>query len=61
VTSSKNGDAVLEVVGLSELFEAKVDGNVAAERQLAGKPVKAWAAGAWTRGRPGSRPRAGTG
>lgn len=38
VTSSKNCDAVLEVAGLSGLFEAKVDGNVAAERRLAGKP-----------------------
>lgn len=38
VTSSKNCDAVLEVAGLTGLFEAKVDGNVAAERKLAGKP-----------------------
>ncbi|MGF1472441.1 MAG: HAD family hydrolase [Rubrobacteraceae bacterium] len=38
VTSSKNCDVVLEAAGLTDLFEAKVDGNVAAERQLAGKP-----------------------
>lgn len=38
VTSSKNCDAVLAVAGLSDLFEAKVDGNVAAERGLKGKP-----------------------
>ncbi len=38
VTSSKNCDTVLAVAGLSDLFEAKVDGNVAAERGLKGKP-----------------------
>jgi alpha,alpha-trehalase len=38
VTSSKNCDAVLEVAGLTDLFDAKVDGNVAVERKLAGKP-----------------------
>ncbi|TVR98709.1 MAG: beta-phosphoglucomutase family hydrolase [Rhodospirillales bacterium] len=38
VTSSKNCDTVLEVAGLTGLFEAKVDGNVAAEKKLAGKP-----------------------
>ncbi|MCW5698239.1 MAG: HAD-IA family hydrolase [Rhodospirillales bacterium] len=38
VTSSKNCDTVLEVAGLSGLFEAKVDGNVAAARGLKGKP-----------------------
>ncbi|TVR81604.1 MAG: beta-phosphoglucomutase family hydrolase [Rhodospirillales bacterium] len=38
VTSSKNCDTVLEVAGLTGLFEAKVDGNVAAEKNLAGKP-----------------------
>ncbi|TVQ37709.1 MAG: beta-phosphoglucomutase family hydrolase [Geminicoccaceae bacterium] len=38
VTSSKNCDRVLEVAGLRELFDAKVDGNVAAELALAGKP-----------------------
>lgn len=38
VTSSKNCDTVLEVAGLTGLFEAKVDGNVAAERGLRGKP-----------------------
>lgn len=39
VTSSKNCDTVLGVAGLTDLFEAKVDGNVAAERKLAGKPA----------------------
>jgi alpha,alpha-trehalase len=38
VTSSKNCDTVLEVAGLTGLFDAKVDGNVAVERKLAGKP-----------------------
>lgn len=38
VTSSKNCDAVLQVAGLSDLFEAKVDGNVAVDKKLAGKP-----------------------
>src|SRR5512134_3168805 len=37
VTSSKNCDTVLEVAGLTDLFEAKVDGNVAVERKLVGK------------------------
>src|ERR687896_515978 len=39
VTSSKNCDAVLEAAGLQDLFEARVDGNVAAEKKLAGKPA----------------------
>lgn len=38
VTSSKNCDVVLQVAGLTDLFEAKVDGNVAVEKKLAGKP-----------------------
>lgn len=38
VTSSKNCDTVLAVAGLTDLFEAKVDGNVAAQRGLKGKP-----------------------
>ncbi len=38
VTSSKNCDTVLASVGLQDLFEAKMDGNVAAERKIAGKP-----------------------
>src|SRR5512134_500261 len=38
VTSSKNCDAVLEVAGLTGLFDAKVDGIVAVERKLVGKP-----------------------
>ena len=39
VTSSKNCDAVLESAGIQDLFEARVDGNVAAEKKLAGKPA----------------------
>ncbi|HET7273461.1 MAG TPA: beta-phosphoglucomutase family hydrolase [Rubrobacter sp.] len=39
VTSSKNGEAVLAATGLLNLFDVKVDGNVAAERKLAGKPA----------------------
>ncbi len=38
VTSSKNCDTVLAVAGLGDLFEAKVDGNVAARLKLRGKP-----------------------
>lgn len=38
VTSSKNCDTVLSVARLTDLFDAKVDGNVAVERKLAGKP-----------------------
>src|SRR3712207_2443321 len=39
VTSSKNCDAVLEAAGIRDLFDAKVDGNVAEEKKLAGKPA----------------------
>ena len=39
VTSSKNCDAVLEAAGIQDLFDARVDGNVAAEKKLAGKPA----------------------
>jgi alpha,alpha-trehalase len=39
VTSSKNCDAVLEAAGISDLLDARVDGNIAAEKQLAGKPA----------------------
>jgi HAD superfamily hydrolase (TIGR01509 family) len=38
VTSSKNSDAVLQAAGLQNLFEVRVDGNVAAAKKLAGKP-----------------------
>jgi alpha,alpha-trehalase len=38
VTSSKNCDAVLEAAGLQNLFEVRIDGNVAAAKKLAGKP-----------------------
>lgn len=39
VTSSRNCDVILEAAGLTELFDAKVDGNIADERRLAGKPA----------------------
>jgi trehalose 6-phosphate phosphatase len=39
VTSSKNCEAVLEAAGVRDLFDAKVDGNVAETRRLAGKPA----------------------
>jgi len=39
VTSSRNGGAVLETAGIMDLFDARVDGNVAAEKKLAGKPA----------------------
>jgi beta-phosphoglucomutase family hydrolase len=38
VTSSKNCDAVLAAAGIGDLFVVRVDGNVAVERGLAGKP-----------------------
>jgi beta-phosphoglucomutase family hydrolase len=38
VTSSKNCEAVLQAAGIQNLFEARVDGNVAAAKKLAGKP-----------------------
>lgn len=38
VTSSKNADAVLKVVGMEGRFDAQVDGNVLADEHLAGKP-----------------------
>ena len=38
VSSSKNAPAVLAAAGLDDRFEVVVDGNVAAERGLAGKP-----------------------
>ena len=39
VSSSANTAQVLEVAGLADLFEARIDGVVAAERGLAGKPA----------------------
>ena len=39
VSSSKNAPAVLEAAGLADRFSVVVDGNVAAERGLAGKPA----------------------
>jgi beta-phosphoglucomutase family hydrolase len=38
VTSSANADLTLEAAGIADLFDAKVDGNVAAALDLAGKP-----------------------
>ena len=38
VTSSTNADLTLEAAGISEFFDAKVDGNVISELNLAGKP-----------------------
>ena len=38
VTSSKNCDAVLQAAGIQNIFEVRVDGNVAAAKKLAGKP-----------------------
>lgn len=39
VSSSKNCEAVLEAGGIAHLFEARVDGVVAAEEGLPGKPA----------------------
>lgn len=42
VTSSRNGRRILEAAGLSELFDARVDGRDGAERGLPGKPDPAY-------------------
>src|SRR5690606_28075761 len=39
VTASANADEVIRSAGLAELFEVRVDGVVAAERGLRGKPA----------------------
>jgi HAD superfamily hydrolase (TIGR01509 family) len=39
VTSSANAAEVLSVAGLTDSFDARIDGVVAAERHLAGKPA----------------------
>ena len=39
VSSSANTAEVLEAAGIADLFEARIDGLVAAERGLAGKPA----------------------
>ncbi|GLZ03758.1 hypothetical protein Acsp03_12240 [Actinomadura sp. NBRC 104412] len=39
VSSSRNTVQVLRVVGITDLFDARVDGVVAAERNLPGKPA----------------------
>jgi beta-phosphoglucomutase family hydrolase len=39
VSASENCAAVLEAAGMSDLFDARVDGRVAIERGLAGKPA----------------------
>jgi len=39
VTSSANGEAVLDAAGLSSFIQARIDGNVIAERNLRGKPA----------------------
>jgi trehalose 6-phosphate phosphatase len=39
ITASRNGRAVLDTAGLTDLFEAVIDGNDAHEQQIAGKPA----------------------
>jgi beta-phosphoglucomutase family hydrolase len=39
VSSSANTAQVLEIVGITDLFDVRIDGVVAAERGLAGKPA----------------------
>lgn len=39
VSASKNCQAVLQAVGIEDLFDLRVDGKVAAQMQLAGKPA----------------------
>jgi beta-phosphoglucomutase family hydrolase len=51
VSSSANTAEVLDAAGISHLFDARIDGLVAAERHLAGKPAPdTFLAGAATRG-----------
>jgi beta-phosphoglucomutase family hydrolase len=38
VSSSKNAQAVIEAAHIAELFEVRIDGEVAARKHLAGKP-----------------------
>lgn len=39
VSSSRNTPAILEAAGITPLFDGRVDGNVASERNLPGKPA----------------------
>jgi len=39
VSSSRNAEAVLRAAGITDLFDDRIDGNVAKARQLAGKPA----------------------
>ena len=39
MTSSRNAEAVLAATGILDLFDARLDGNVAMEKVLAGKPA----------------------
>lgn len=39
VSSSRNCPAILEAAGIADLFELRIDGSVAAERELPGKPA----------------------
>jgi beta-phosphoglucomutase-like phosphatase (HAD superfamily) len=39
VSSSRNGHDVLVAAGIADLFDARIDGVVAAERHLIGKPA----------------------
>jgi beta-phosphoglucomutase family hydrolase len=39
VSSSRNTRTVLEAAGLADMFDARVDGEIASERGLAGKPA----------------------
>jgi HAD superfamily hydrolase (TIGR01509 family) len=38
VSSSTNCEAILSAVGIKDLFKARMDGKIAAERKIAGKP-----------------------
>jgi HAD superfamily hydrolase (TIGR01509 family) len=39
VSSSRNAEKVLRAAGVADLFDACIDGNVATDRKLAGKPA----------------------
>ena len=39
VTSSRNSEAIMAAAGIEDLFDASVDGNIASELRLTGKPA----------------------
>jgi beta-phosphoglucomutase family hydrolase len=53
VTSSRHGQKVLSAAGLEGLFDVRIDGEIAAEKKLAGKPAPdTYLAAAYATGMP---------